>query len=225
MDDEELLGFLEKIKHKLEQSYKTPGAEIKGDVISLNGKALTKWRDDGWRLFKNLERLRMIGILEIEDVTFSVNRERLQEEIDHRRRQLEIKKADTKKVIAELYIKGNNLMIKIMDRDLRVQRLNFGTNVDVLLRYGLKNSARMITRDEVQATREQKNDYVLRDIAETLSKDKAPALKPILDVFFDDLSKHTITVRNMASVGNYKAKQIVAFYTQKQNPENTPKTK
>ncbi len=220
MDYKELLKFLKELI-RITNRNKQLVDEIRGDlkvegnVVSLNGKSITRRLDSGWKLFRDLERLRMIGVVEVDNLTFSVNRERLQEEIERIRRQSNINNENARKTVAELFIKGNalNVRIEIGDKthERRVQRLNYGSNIEALLTYGLSHPGKLITLEEVQATRKQ-NDSKLRDIADTLSKDKAKALEPLLDVFFEDMSKHTVTIRPMASIGMHKAQTILRYY-------------
>lgn len=227
MRNEELLGFLQQIEYLFKTTYKLPATQVKGDRITLVGSHLARWRN-GWRLFRNLERIRMTGVIEIEGVTFTVNREQLREKIAFYKRAVEVERLDKRKTIAELFVKGNSLNVRITigekDFERRVQRLNYGSNIHALITYGLNNPGKMITIDKVQANRKQ-SDSKLRDIADTLSKDKAKALEPLLDVFFSDISKHTVTIRPLVSVGQYKAKTILDFYDKKSAPENTPKKK
>jgi hypothetical protein len=220
VDYEELLKFLKELV-RITGRDKRLIDEIKGDlkvegnVVSLNGKSITRRLEDGWKLFRDLERLRMIGVVEVDNLTFSVNRERLQEEIEQLRRQIKANRDNTRKTVAELFIKVNtlNVRIEIGDKthERRVQRLNYGSNIEALLTYGLSHPGKLITIEEVQATRKQ-NDFKLRDIADTLSKDKAKALEPILDVFFEDMSKRTVVIRPMAAIGIQKAKEILHYY-------------
>lgn len=214
MENKELLGFLEQLKRLLRKNTSHVAAEVSGNRVTLKGDKLTKWRD-GWKLFRNLERLRMLGVLEIDSLSFEVNRERLQQEMEQRRKMIKAELADRHKTIAELFIRGNtlNVRIEIGDKSFerRVQRLNYGSNIEALLAYGLSHPGKLITLEEVQATRKQ-SDFKLRDIADTLSKDKAKALEPLLNVFFDNLSKHTVTVRPMASIGMNTAREILHYY-------------